>query len=102
MQAIQILDIERVKGLKDRLFQCVENHRVSADEAGDIHDLHEVFPIIQNKLFENIARSFVAETLQDRAGFFWLAYLEEYREMGVHRADMLLEQGASAGTAVSS
>ena len=46
VQAIQILDIELLNGRKGRLLQRLENHRFSADEAGDIHDLHKVSPVI--------------------------------------------------------
>ena len=101
MQAIDILDVELLKGEGNRLLRRLEIHRFSVDEAGDIHNLHNVSPVIQNKLYENIADNFVKGSLLDRRGFLWLAYLEEDCERGVRRAIRLLEQNSSTESGVS-
>jgi hypothetical protein len=52
VKAIDILGIERLKGENARLLQRLECHRFSVDEAGDIHNLYEVSPVVQDKLFQ--------------------------------------------------
>ena len=101
VHAIGILGIELLKCENTRLPKRLESHRFSVNEARDIHNLYQVSPMVQNKVFQNVAGNFVKGSRQDTSSFLWLAYVEENFEMGVRRAIRLLEQASQVESIIS-
>ena len=101
VQAIGILGIELLKCENTRLPKRLESHRFLVNEARGIHNLYQVSPMVQNKVFQKVAGNFVKGSLQGTSGFLWLAYVEENFEMGVRRAIRLLEQASLVESIIS-
>ena len=58
IQAIDILSIELLKCENTSLPKRLESHQFSVNGAGDMHNLYQVSPMVQNKASQNIASSF--------------------------------------------